>query len=106
MRKKTLLLVFLILLSFTSVAQEDNTVEEDEGVLSILPEVEVNSADTTNTTGEASNSQTSLFWIIFLGLTLIGVIIYSFEIDPIWMVAFIVISGLILLQLRIGVLPI
>jgi len=108
MRKELFLPFFFIFLSLTSVAQESgSTVGEDSGAFSFFPEVEINSVDRpTNTTGEASSGQTSFFWIIFLGLTFIGVVIYSFEIDPVWMVGFIAVSGIVLLHLRTGFLPI
>lgn len=108
MKKKILLALLLLLLSFNAVAQEDQAEpDESSGIFSSLPEVEINSVDrNVNSTGEASNGQTSFFWIIFLGLMLVGVVIYSFEVDPVWVVGFVIVSAVILAQVRTGFLPI
>lgn len=104
--KTEIAVLILILLVLPSVIAAENTSDQDSGILSSLPDVEIDSADSyTNSTGDASNSQSRLNWIIILGLTFLGVVMYSFEIDPKWIVLLIGITGLIALLLNLGLLP-
>lgn len=99
--------LILILLVLPSAIAAENTSASNSGILSSLPEIKIDSADSyTNSTGDTSNSQSRLNWIIILGLTFLGVVMYSFEIDPKWIVLLIGVTGLIALLLNLGVLSV
>jgi len=117
MRKETAFLLLLVLLSGSVVAQQSN--DASSGLVPGLIElddfiqVEVNSADNEVTGNQSSagaadtgEGDTGAAWIIFMALFLTGVVIYSFDFDPFHVAIILLISGLIVLQLGTGFLPI
>lgn len=104
MKTKIFLITFLLVIPAVSGAQND-TSEQDSGILSSLPDVQITSADTySNSTGEASGGQSTLNWIIVLGIAFLGVMLYSFDIDPKWIVLALGMIGAVYLLSYFGVI--
>lgn len=86
------------------MAGAQNASEQDSGILSSIPDIQIDSVN--NSTGQASSSQSTLSWIIILGLTFLGVVLYSFDIDPKWIILLIGAAALIFLLSRLNLIPI
>jgi membrane protein YdbS with pleckstrin-like domain len=61
--------------------------------------------DYNNSTGQASSGQSTLSWIIVLVLVFLGVVIYSFDIDPKWVVILIGVTAVVFSVARLGLMP-
>lgn len=106
MKAKILLVTVLLVAPMVSGAQ-NNTSDQDSGILSSLPDIQIDSAeDYNNSTGEANSSQSTLSWIIILVLVFLGVVLYSFDIDPKWVVLLIGAAALVFFLTRLGLIPI
>ncbi len=105
MKTKIFLIAFLLLMS--GLAQAQNASEQDSGILSSIPDVQINSVDNhNNSTGQASSSQSTLSWIIILGLVFLGVVLYSFNLNPKWVILLIGAAALIFFLTRLDLIPI
>ena len=105
MRTKIFLTFILLFLPMLAGAQ--NASEQDNGILSSLPEIEIDSTENyNNSTGQNTSSQTNLSWIIILGLVFLGVILYSFDIDPKWIITLIAVIAVIYALISLDLLPI
>lgn len=100
--------IFVILLLIPSVAGAQNVSEKDSsGFLSSIPDIEIDSAENyNNSTGQSNEAQSNLSWIIVLSLIFIGVVMYSFEIDPKWIVILIGLAALFFSLSWLGLLPV
>jgi len=106
MKPKIFLITLLLVMPVVAEAQND-TSEQDSGVLSSLPDIQINSADSyNNSTRQASGGQSTLSWIIILVLVFLGVVLYSFKIDPKWVVLLIGAAALIFFLNRVGLMPV
>lgn len=106
MKPKIFLITILLVIPAVSGAQND-TSDQDSGILPSLPDIQMDSVENyNNSTGEASNSQSMLSWIIVLVLVFLGVVLYSFDIDPKWVVLLIGAAALVFFLTRLGLIPI
>lgn len=104
MRTKIFLVVVFLFLPMLVGAQ--NASEQDNGILSSLPDIEIDSTENyNNSTGQSTSSQTSLSWIIILALVFLGVILYSFDIDPKWIIILITLIGAVYTLIRFQLIP-
>ena len=96
----------ILLLSTPVVAGAQNASENDSsGILSSIPDIEISSAEEyNNSTGQNTRSQSNLNWIVILGLIFLGVIIYSFNIDPKWVIIFLGLAGVLYLVSYLGLI--
>lgn len=100
-----LLILVLCLPSF--VAAENSTGQEETGILSSLPDIEITSAETyNNSTGQSTQSQSRLNWIIILGIVLLAIVIYSFDIDPKWVILAIGVTAFVYLLVYLGIVQV
>lgn len=100
------ILITLLVISLSSGA-ENASEQESSGIISSLPDIQIDSVENyNNSTGEATNSQSMLSWIIVLLLVFLGVILYSFDIDPKWVVLLIGILALLFFLTRFDLIPI
>jgi len=103
--KIEIFLAIIILVVPIAAGAQDNTSEES-GLLSSLPDIQINSVDEyNNSTGQASSGQSTLSWLIILTLVFLGVVIYSFDFDPKWMVLLIGFIAVAFGVARVGLLP-
>lgn len=106
MRTKIFLLTLLLVIPSVAGAQNASA-QEDSGILSFLPDVQIDSVDKyNNQTVESTDSQSTLSWIIILILIFLGIVLYSFDIDPKWVVLLIGAAALVFFLTRLGLLPI
>lgn len=103
---KTKILILTVILLLPGLAGAQNSSEQDSsGILSSLPDVQITSADTyNNSTGQASSDQSTLNWIIILGIVFLGVVLYSFDIDPKWIILSLGVVGLVYLLSYFGII--
>jgi len=104
--KRQTAVILLILLTISSVSGAQNTSEqESSGVLSSLPDIQIDSAETyNNSAGEANKDRPTLSWIIILGIAFLGVVLYSFDIDPKWIMFTLGMIGIVYLLSYFGVI--
>jgi hypothetical protein len=102
---KTKIFVLIFFLITPALVGAQNASEQDSGILSSIPDVQIDSAETyNNSTGKNTTTQSTLNWIIILALAFLGVILYSFSFDPKWVVILVAIIGLILMLFRLNFL--
>lgn len=105
MKLETLLVLVILTTSGVTGAQNNTSSQESSGILSSLPDIQINSIDRHNTsTGQANSNQSTLSWIIILGLVFLGVVLYSFDIDPKWIVLLIGVATLVFFLTRSGLM--
>jgi len=104
MKTEILFIAILLVMPVVVGAQENSS--QDPGILSSLPDIQINSVDDyNNSTGQASSGQSTLSWIIVLVLVFLGVVIYSFDIDPKWVVILIGVTAVVFSVARLGLMP-
>lgn len=104
---KTGIFLAALLLTLPLALGAQNTSTEESGILSSIPDVEINSASSDVTpTGQNAESLSKLSWMVILVIAFLAILLYSYDIDPKWMVASIGIIGVIFLLSKAGVLPI
>jgi|GEM_PF-1003490 hypothetical protein len=104
MKTEILFIAILLVMPVVVGAQENSS--QDSGILSSLPDIQINSVDDyNNSTGQASSGQSTLSWIIVLVLVFLGVVIYSFDIDPKWVVILIGVTAVVFSVARLGLMP-
>lgn len=103
---KTEILLAAVLLTVSSAAAAQNSSQQDsQGILSSIPDIEISPADSyNNSTGQNSVAPSRESWIIIMGLVFLGVLMYSFEIDPKWIVMLVGLTGLVFLLHQLGII--
>lgn len=103
---KTKIFLVTVLLLMSGLAQAQNASEEESsGLLSSFPDIQITSADTyNNSIGQTSSGQSILSWIIILGIVFLGVVMYSFNIDPKWIVLSLGVVGIVYLLSYFGII--
>lgn len=100
-------LTILLLINTAATGAQNASAQESSGILSSLPDIQINSAENYNASvNQSSESQPNLSWIIVLGLIFMGVILYSFNIDPKWVILLIGVTALVFLLSRLGLIPV
>jgi hypothetical protein len=104
---KTEIFLAALLLTLPLAIGAQNSSTEESGILSSIPDIEINSAsDNLTPTGQNTESLSRLSWMVILVIAFLAVLLYSYDIDPKWIIAPIGVAGIIFLVSKTGLLPV
>lgn len=102
MKRAALLISLILFFSFTVSAANDSS--SYSGFLSNIPDIHIE--DSQNGQFSEGGPSFNFYWIIVLGIVTALIVIYSFEIDPIYIVAAVGVSMAIYLLFRLGLVSV
>lgn len=99
MDKECLIVIVLVFLSSSGTAAQNSS--NNSSILSEIPEIEIQDKGEK---GQANGEQSDIFWMLFFGIILAGVTVYSFDINPFYMVLLLMVSMVLFALFRAGII--